>query len=74
MTTIHAVIGLKMSDDGFDRLLALEQASLFFGQSFGFASMLDAHGGVMKHRSDTLTQRIHPTQRELEYLQNVHQT
>ena len=47
MTAIHAVIGFQMTDDRFNGLSPLEQASLLFGKPLGFASMLDAHGGVI---------------------------
>ncbi len=47
MTAIHAVIGFQMTDDRFNGLSPLERAALLVGKSLGFASMLDAHGGVI---------------------------
>jgi len=47
MTAIHAVIGFQMTDDRFNGQPPLEQAPLLLGKSLGFASMLDAYGGVI---------------------------
>lgn len=47
MATIHAVIGLQMTDPGFDRLSAFQPAALCFGERLGLAAMDDLDAGVV---------------------------